>query len=125
MCSFEVEPLTPQFSLLKCRVRNFNNLPTLIIDIQGDDYPVEKDAYISKCFASDDGDLCVLMIETLKYESRISIGDGFFNRYYTYFDVGKRKVGIAKNLENLSYKNTFKPVSALSEQDKEFFSTLK
>jgi hypothetical protein len=65
------------------------------------------------------------MIETLKYESRILVGDGFFNRYYTYFDVRRRKIGIAKNLENLSYKNTYKPVTALSEQDMTFFSTLK
>jgi hypothetical protein len=115
VCSYDVEPLTPKFSLLRCRVRNFFNLPTIIIVIEGDEYPVEKDSYISRCISSDDGDLCDLMIESLQFESRILVGDGFFNRYYTYFDVRRRKIGIAKNLERLSYKNTYKPATALTE----------
>lgn len=31
--------------------------------------------------------------------SELFLGDGFFNRYYTFFDLEKKKVGIAKNKE--------------------------
>lgn len=31
--------------------------------------------------------------------SELFLGDGFFNRYYTYFNLEKREVGIAKNNE--------------------------
>ncbi len=33
------------------------------------------------------------------------MGDGFFNRYYTFFDIGRNVVGIAKNKENLTLDN--------------------
>lgn len=41
------------------------------------------------------------------------IGDGFFMRYYTYFDIENREIGIAKNKEELSYKHMYKPYSVL------------
>jgi hypothetical protein len=32
----------------------------------------------------------------------IFLGDGFFFRFYTYFDLEAQKVGIAKNRENIT-----------------------
>jgi hypothetical protein len=34
--------------------------------------------------------------------SMIFLGDAFFNRFYTYFDLQGQKVGIAKNRENIT-----------------------
>lgn len=31
--------------------------------------------------------------------SELFLGDGFFNRYYTYFDLDQKQIGIAKNKE--------------------------
>lgn len=41
-------------------------------------------------------------------QSQVLIGDGFFNRFYTYFDLVSKEVGFAKNREVLSYKNMYK-----------------
>lgn len=46
------------------------------------------------------------------------IGDGFFSRYYTYFDIDNREVGFARNKEIISYKKMYKPYSALDNEDK-------
>lgn len=32
------------------------------------------------------------------------LGDGFFNRYYTYFNIEDKKIGIAKNKEVIPIK---------------------
>jgi hypothetical protein len=32
----------------------------------------------------------------------IFLGDAFFNRFYTFFDLENQKVGIAKNRENIT-----------------------
>jgi hypothetical protein len=34
--------------------------------------------------------------------SELFLGDGFFNRYYTYFNLEDKQVGIAKNKETIS-----------------------
>ena len=34
--------------------------------------------------------------------SELFLGDGFFNRYYTYFNLEYKQVGIAKNKETIS-----------------------
>lgn len=52
------------------------------------------------------------------------IGDGFFNRYYTYFDLAERRIGLARNKEVLSYKNMYKPYSDLDDEDKEYIKKL-
>ena len=38
----------------------------------------------------------------------IFLGDGFFNRFYTYFDLENEKVGIAKNRENITLADIIK-----------------
>ncbi len=40
---------------------------------------------------------CDTYIETVKGMSELFLGDGFFNRYYTYFNLDIKQVGIAKN----------------------------
>ena len=46
---------------------------------------------------------CVTYIESMEHgENEIILGDGFFRRYYTFFNLGKREIGIAKNREDLT-----------------------
>jgi len=46
-------------------------------------------------------------------QSYTLIGDGFFNRFYAYFDIESKRIGLAKNKEILSYKNMYKPATDL------------
>ena len=48
---------------------------------------------------------CVTYIEIMEHGGNgIILGDGFFRRYYTFFDLDKHEIGIAKNRENLTVK---------------------
>lgn len=38
----------------------------------------------------------------------IFLGDGFFNRFYTFFDLENSKVGIATNRENITMSDILK-----------------
>jgi hypothetical protein len=38
-----------------------------------------------------------MYIESVRGMNQLFLGDGFFNRYYTYFDLENKKIGIAKN----------------------------
>jgi hypothetical protein len=88
-------------------------------------YEVDKDAYMESCETDGDVSLCDLMIESVKYESQLFMGDGFASRFYIYFDITNEQVGIAKNRENLSYKNVFRAYSNLDSEDVAFFGALK
>ena len=76
-------------------------------------------------YQSDDGYICDTYIESVTYQSELFLGDGFFNRYYTYFDLEYKEIGVAKNKEVLSYKNTFADPSELDDDDRAFFDQLK
>ncbi len=39
------------------------------------------------------------------------LGDGFFNRFYTYFNIEKRKIGIANNVEDIKLEDILKKSS--------------
>ncbi len=75
---------------------------------------------MQRCIKKPDADWCDIYIESVS-TGGLYLGDGFFNRYYTYFDIGGRQIGFAKNKENLSYKNMVKDESVLDDEDKEFF----
>jgi hypothetical protein len=45
------------------------------------------------------------------------LGDGFFNRYYTYFDLQNKNVGIAKNNEQISLEQLVKNKISLTSDD--------
>lgn len=106
------------FSLLRCRVKDFNRLPVLKIYIEGDKFEIDKDAYVQRCVWEGTDSLCDFYIESSAYGSEMLIGDGFFSRYYTYFDIENKEVGFARNKEEISYKNMYKPHSALDNEDK-------
>jgi hypothetical protein len=55
ICKYDAELFATQFSLLRCRVRNFDLLPTLSIYVKGDRYDIDKDVYFQRCFKSEDG----------------------------------------------------------------------
>ena len=42
---------------------------------------------------------CVTYIESFRSWGQIILGDGFFRKYYGYFDLENRKVGLAPNRE--------------------------
>lgn len=70
-------------------------------------YEIEKEFYLQKCTKKNRKSkvyFCDLYIESVSYygTEMIFLGDGFFNRFYTYFDLEQDKVGIAKNLENIT-----------------------
>jgi len=106
------------FSLLRCRVKDFETLPTLNIHINKQKFTVDKDAYTQRCVQEGDEALCDFYIESMTGHYQVIIGDGFFNRYYAYFDIQSKQVGLAKNREVLSYKNMFKPMTELDNEDK-------
>lgn len=87
-------------------------------------YTIDKNVYFQRCVLSGKFSLCDTYIETVSFGSTVFIGDGFFNQYYTYFDLVKLEVGIAKNKNKLSYKNTYHPYSTLSNGDIRFFNGL-
>lgn len=120
-----IEVNSPQFSLLRCRIRDFNALPVLSVYVKEDAYEVDKEAYLHNVYQSDDGYVCDTYIESVSNQMQLFLGDGFFNRYYTYFDLEYRQIGIAKNKEVLSYENTFADLSDLDSDDIAFFNNLK
>ena len=79
---------------------------------------------MQRCIAKEEVDLCDTYIESVKNQDQIFLGDGFFNRYYTYFDISNRQVGFAKNREDLSYKNMYIDESEMDSEDREFFDNL-
>ena len=86
-------------------------LPTVNIYINSKKFEVDKHAYTQRCVQEVGVALCDFYIESMTGQSQVLIGDGFFNRYYTYFDIQGKEIGLAKNKENLSYKNMFKPAN--------------
>jgi len=40
--------------------------------------------------------------------TELFLGDGFFNRFYTYFNLEKKEIGIAKNNENITVERIIK-----------------
>jgi hypothetical protein len=53
------------------------------------------------------------------------MGDGFSSRYYVYFDISNKQIGMAKNKEALSYNNVYQSYSNLDDEDIAFFDALK
>ena len=49
----------------------------------------------------------------------IFLGDGFFNRFYTYVDLEQNKVGIAQNKENLTIEKIL-TLNDLGYEDKDW-----
>ncbi len=95
------------FSLLRCKVKDHDKLPSFNIHIGNEVYEIDHNVYMQRCIAKPNGDLCDTYIESVKTQRQIFLGDGFFNRYYTYFDITNRQVGFAKNREDLSYKHMY------------------
>ena len=126
VCGFCQEPLSPMFWLLRCRVKQFQLLPSVSIFIKSTKFEVNKDAYINKCVQDDDASLCDTFIESMEtHYSKVFIGDGFFNRFYAYFDLQSKEIGLAKNRETLSYKNMYRPYKDFDKDDIAFFNNLK
>lgn len=88
-------------------------------------YDIDKDSYMHRCIKDGNLSLCDLYIESVKYNSELFLGDGFFQRYYAYFDLEKRSIGIAKNKEENSYKNMYKSYNEFDSDDRAFFKKLK
>ena len=82
---------------------------------------------MQRCIKGDEeqGDRCDLYIESVKYMDQLFLGDGFFNRYYTYFNLQDRKIGIAKNKEVLSHTNMYIDESQMDDEDKAFFEKIR
>ena len=81
-------------------------------------------AYFQRCVQSGSYYFCDSYIESVSFGNMMFIGDGFFNQYYTFFDLQNKEIGIAKNRNKLSYKNTFRPYSTLTQSDIRFFNSL-
>jgi len=97
-CAFDVEPYATQFSLLRCVIRDYNSLPELTIYIGSKRFTIDHNVYFQNIYKGENGspDFADLYIESV-YDSKLFLGDGFFNRFYTFFDIENRKIGIAKN----------------------------
>ena len=87
-CGFDNEDNAPQFSLLRCKVLHHDLLPNLKIHIGNDIYEIDHNTYMQRCIKKPDGDLCDTYIESVKYNYQLFLGDGFFSRYYAYFNLG-------------------------------------
>jgi len=124
-CGFCKEPFAPMFSLLRCVVKDFEKMPAISIWIKSTRFEITKDAYIQRCVQDGDVTLCDSYVEIMVGQSQVIIGDSFFNRYYSYFDLEAKEVGFAKNNENLSYKNMYKPYKDLDKDDIQYFDGLK
>ena len=99
------------FSLLRCRVKDFEKLPSLKIYVDSTSLEVDYNAYTQRCVWEGTDSLCDFYIESVDHHNQLFIGDGFFNRFYTYFDIDSNQIGIAKNKEDLSYKKMYKSES--------------
>lgn len=82
---------------------------------------------MQRCIKGDEdqGDRCDLYIESVKYMNQLFLGDGFFNRYYAYFNLQDRKIGIAKNNEALSHTNMYIEESQMDDEDRAFFEKIR
>lgn len=106
-CQFWLEENVPKFSLLVCKVLDFDLLPNISITIGNSTYDIEKEFYLQRCTQNpeDSGKgpkYCETYIESVTDEHMLFLGDGFFNRFYTYFDLDQNVVGLALNRENLT-----------------------
>lgn len=127
VCGFDVEKYASQFSLLRCIIKNYDELPVLKVLIDEEIYEIDKDVYMQRCIKGDSkqGDRCDLYIESVKSMTQLFLGDGFFNRYYAYFNLQNRQIGLAKNKEVLSHTNMYIPESRMDEEDRSFFEKIR
>jgi pepsin A len=125
VCGYDEEEFAPQFSLLRCKVGNYDELPVLKIFIGQEEYVLDKDVYMQRCIKKEGADLCDTFIESVKRDFRLFLGDGFFNRYYAFFDLENKQIGLAKNREQLSHSNVYIAESEMDEEDRKFFDGLK
>lgn len=124
-CGFDREEFAPQFSLLRCLVRDFESLPPFKIWIGEEIFEVDREAYIQRCVREGEELLCDLYVESVRNSNQLFLGDGFFNRYYTFFDLQLRQIGIARNQEDLSHAHMFRDRSELDDEDLAFFQGLR
>ena len=124
ICAFDLEPYAKSFKLLRCKVSNFNVLPDVNVYINKIKYTVTKESYFQRCVQSGVYYFCDSFLESIAFGNTAFLGDGFFNQFYTYFDLVNLEVSIAKNKNQLSYSNTFKPYSSLTASDIRFFNSL-
>ena len=105
ICFFSPEDL--MFSLLLCVIKDFDLLPSLTFNIQGDQYVIEKEFYLKSCFMRNGVHFCKTLIESMNLlqGNQVILGDGFFNRFYTHFDYEGREVGIAYNNEHITVED--------------------
>ena len=82
---------------------DFDQLPGLEIVLDEKIYKIAKETYIQYCMEHNNIQYCTTFIEIMGNRGNsIILGDGFFKRYYTFFDLEDREVGIAENKEVLT-----------------------
>jgi hypothetical protein len=123
-CAYDQEPFAPAFKLLRCKITNFNILPTVNIVINRITYKIDMNAYFQRCVRSGNVSYCDTYIESINFGNSVFLGDGFFIQYYTFFDLQNNEIGIAKNKNNLNYQNMYQPYSVLSASDIKFYNSL-
>ena len=69
-------------------------------------YQISKEVYLQYCMEHNEIQYCVTYIEIMENAGNsIILGDGFFRRYYTFFDLENKEVGIAQNKEVLTVED--------------------
>lgn len=75
-----------------CPTGNLDEFPTLFFRFSGKDFSLEPEYYVSQT-----SHICTIYLSTLDGITDMWIlGDRFLNKYYTVFDGGSKKIGLAK-----------------------------
>lgn len=80
------------FYLPNCEL---NDLPDIVLEISGREYPLKPDQYIVRDVGEDGQTVCISGISGGDVSFWI-LGDVFIGPYYTVFDFGNRRIGFAQ-----------------------------
>ena len=116
------------FSLLVCRITDFQALPDLHINIDDIKYTVNPEFYVADCKQrestdNDDGWYCHSCLESMTMMHETILGDTFFTRFYTFFNLEDHQIGIAQNKEQISW-DQIKSTKDFTDEDKDDFQNL-
>ena len=103
--------------MLACRVADLSVLPTLSIYMGSHLYQLQPQHYLHYCIRHFEYHFCDTYIEVGPNPNHsVVLGDAFFNRYYTVFDLDQRTVAIAPNKEQI----TIQDICAIKDPRKDF-----
>jgi len=93
-----INPLLKAIGTVDATCKGLENLPVLKFNIGGDEFTLTGQEYVLKVTAMGQSEcICGLMaMPTLPWKDAVIVGDVFLRVYYSEYDMGNQRMGLAK-----------------------------